>query len=270
MSGDPTLSDQRPNWSYAANPPGSLPFEGTPVSLPPKWSAPAADAPPSDIWQKLNPQKISCVGSSCGNALHCFRLTRQLAKNIGPGTCRECKQPLVSMERVARRDLSDVDHTFSALQLEYVRHYFWHVPFGDKALAQARRAGRIKLDEGITTRLHQRIASAEPYHDGWQTPTAASKADALDYAMHAVAACCRKCAQYWHGVASERPLSEAEIVYLGELMRRYLRSRLPDLDDGPRRQPRSAHSSNVHQLQAHVAAPNEGTASALVVQPYAS
>src|SRR6266516_2190614 len=91
-------------WSQAANPPGSLPFEAKPLPLPPRWSALAADAPPSGIWQKLNPEKIRCTGTSCGDALHCFRLTQKLAKSIGPGTCRECKQPLISMDRVAQRD----------------------------------------------------------------------------------------------------------------------------------------------------------------------
>jgi hypothetical protein len=141
------------------------------------------------------------------------------------------------MERVAQRNLEDVDHTFSALQLEYVRHYFWHAPFGAKAMNYAIRAGRVELEGRIENRLRKRIGNAEPFHDGWQTAIAVSKADALDFAMHATAACCRKCVEYWHGIPRGHDLTEREIEYLGELMRRYLRWRLPDLDDYPRAVP---------------------------------
>lgn len=270
MSEDLLPGDQERAWSHAANPPGSLPFSAEPLPLPPRWSATAADAPLSGIWARLAPEKIRCTGTSCGDALHCFRLTKKLAKSIGPGTCRECKQPLISMERVAQQDLADVDHTFSALQQEYVRHYFWHVPFGEKALDYALRAGRIELEARIIRRLRQRIASAAPYHDGWQTPTASSKADALDYAMHAVAACCRKCAEYWHGIPRVRALTEDELTYLGELMRRYVRARLPNLDDGPQRAPKRARSSNVHDLTAYVTTNQEQPGPAIASHPYAS
>lgn len=248
--------------------PGTLPFPTNPLPLPPKWSAPAADAPLSGIWQRLNPEKVKCTGSSCGNELHCFRLTKQMAKSIGPGTCRECKQPLVAMSRVAQQDLSDVDYTFSALQLEYVRHYFWHVPFSQKAMSQALRAAQAGLAGEITKRIRKQIAKAEPYFDGRQTPTAASKADALDYAMHAVAACCRACAGYWHGIPKGRPLTEDEIAYLGELMRRYLLARLPGLEEDPPRVPSIVTApSNVHDIKDRLPAPHDVSGRS---QPHAS
>jgi hypothetical protein len=238
--------------------------------LPPKWSAPAADAPLSGVWEKLNPEAIRCTDSACPDSLHCFRLTKKLARTIGPGTCRTCKQALVSMGRVARRDLEDVDHTFSALQLEYVRHYFWHAPFGEKAMKYALRAGRIELEARVVKRLRQRIGSAEPYHDGWQTPTAVSKADALDYAMHATAACCRVCAEYWHGIPRRRELTEHEIIYLAELVRRYLRVRLPELEDDPRAFRRVQRSADVHELDSYMAARPGRSAAASEQHPHAS
>jgi hypothetical protein len=64
------------------------------------------------------------------------------------------------------------------------------------------------------------------------------KADALDFALHAVAACCRKCAHYWHGLEMGRPLTEDEIAYLSELARRYLDARMPDLPEEGQRVPR--------------------------------
>ncbi len=241
--------------------PGTLKFPTDPIPLPPKWSAPAADAPLSSIWQRLNPEQISCAGSACQDELHCFRLTKRMAKGIGPGTCRECKQPLVEMSRIAQQNLSDVDYTFSALQLEYVRHYFWHVPFSGKAMSQALRAAQAGLEGVITKRIRQRVAKAEPYFDGRQTPTAATKADALDYAMHAVAACCRVCARYWHGIPQGRPLTEDEVAYLAELMSRYLLARLPGLEeDPPRVLSTAATPVNIHPDKDYRSAPNEDSA----------
>lgn len=169
----------------------------------------------------------------CGDNLHCFRLTQKLAKTLRPGSCRKCGEFLVSLDRTAARDLGDIDATFTALQRECIRHYFWHVPFGQKALDYARRAGRIRLEDRIEPHIRSRIGAAEPFRDGWQTPTARDKANALDFAFHAVAACCRKCANYWHGIPTGQPLNDDEVEYLAELSRRYLQARLPDLRDEP-------------------------------------
>jgi hypothetical protein len=249
------MSNDQPSdpgdWAHEA-PPNTLPFPVSPRPLPPKWSAPAADAPLSDIWRRLNPERISCVGTSCADQLHCFRLTKHLASKIGPGTCRVCKKPLVEIGRIAKKSLDDIDYTFSALQLEYVRHYFWHVQFSQKAMDQARRAVSRGLGAAIATRIKSRIADAEPYFDGRQTPTAPSKADAFDYAMHAVAACCRQCAEYWHGIPRGRALTDEEISYLAELMRLYLITRMPELSgSGPSPDPSAARQSNVHNLPAY-------------------
>jgi hypothetical protein len=247
--------------------PGTLPFPVVPLQLPPPWSAPAANAPLSGIWERLNPQNIRCVGSSCGDSLHCFRLTKRLAKQIGPGTCRVCGKTLISMRRIAERDIRDVDYTFSALQLEYVRHYFWHTPLSEKAIAQARTAARSGLDSTIERRIRQRIGAAEPYHDGWQTPTAPSKATAFDYAMHAVAACCRKCAAYWHGIPIGCELADQDLTYLEQLMRRYLLARLPELGSDVVPDANIASRDNIHDITVHLPAPRQPNE---VMHPHAS
>jgi Domain of unknown function (DUF4186) len=238
-------SDGTNQFLTAASPPGSLPFPGPALrALPPKWSAPAADAPAEGIWHDFDQAKIRCTMTACGDGLHCYKLTRKLARVLGPGACRECRQPLVSLERTGQRDPSDIDHTFKALQTEAIRHYFWHAPFGDKALGYARRAGRRALHERTERRIRSRIGAAEPFRDGTQTPITPDRADAIDYALHAIAACCRTCAGYWHGIPKGRPLTEAEIAYLSRLARRYLDARLPDLpDDGQRSRPRRTTSA---------------------------
>jgi hypothetical protein len=213
----------------AAIPPGSLPMPERLPPLPPKWSAPAADAPAEGIWRNFDQAKIRCTMSACGDGLHCYKLTRKLAKLLGPGTCRECKRPLVSLDRTGQRDLGDIDHTFAALQTEAIRHYFWHAPFGERALSYADRAGRRVLHDRIAGRIRSRIGKAQPFRDGTQTPISAARADALDFALHAIAACCRTCTSYWHGIPKGRALTELEIGYLSELARRYLDARLPEL-----------------------------------------
>jgi hypothetical protein len=250
------------SFRVAANPPGSLPFPTASLPpLPPKWSAPAADAPAEGIWANFDQTKIRCTMSACGDGLHCFRLTKKLAQVLGPGTCRECHQILVSLQRTGQRDLSDLDHTFAALQVEAIRHYFWHAPFGQKARDYALRAGRLKLRERVPCRIRSRIGKAQPFRDGTQTPILPEKADAIDFALHAVAACCRKCANYWHGIELDRPLSESEISYLAELAWRYLDARLPSLPDHGQRVPRrrvtpsASGDSNVTSLPSHVTPP---------------
>lgn len=242
----------REQWSTAPLPGGSLPFDPEPLPpLPPKWSATLADAPPEGVWKRFDQVKITCTTSMCDADLHCFLLTKKLAKTLGPGSCRTCGKPLVSLQRTAERDLSDIDATFAtfaALQHECIRHYFWHVPFGQKAINYARRAGRIKLEDRIELRIRNRIGDAEPYRDGQQTPISHNRADALHFAQHAVAACCRRCAHYWHGIPTGRPLDDDEVMYLSELVRRYLRARLPDLQDEPMKVPPIRRQAEVHPI----------------------
>jgi hypothetical protein len=236
------------DWLRIDPPEGTLPFDQNVEPLPPKWSAPLADASATDPWQKFEEIKVTCTSTNCGANLHCFKLTKKLARTLGPGMCRSCGRALVSLSRTAQRDLDDIDNTLASLQRECIRHYFWHVPFGQKALDYARRAGRVELEGRAIRRIRGRIGAAEPYRDGRQTPISRTSADALDYAMHAVAACCRKCASYWHGIEMGRPLAEDEVAYLSALACRYLRARLPDLPDGPGHVPRRRREETVHPL----------------------
>ena len=84
----------------------------------------------------------------------------------------------------------------------------------------------------------------QPFRDGTQTPVSPARADALDFALHAIAACCRTCASYWHGLPKGRALTDSEIAYLSELARRYLDARLPDLaEEGQRVRSRGSSAS---------------------------
>lgn len=242
------------HWSEAPPPDGSLPMViGKIPPLPPKWSAPLAEAPAAGVWAEFEEIEIRCTTTICEANLHCFLLTKKMASVLSAGSCRGCGELLVSLERTGVRDLADVDATFAALQRECIRHYFWHVPFGDRALRYAVRAGRLELESRIDRRLRSRVRNINPAYDGRQTPTSRDKADALDLAMHAVAACCRKCINYWHGIPPTEPLSDRHIEYLGELMRLFLRARLPNLPDEPTKL--SAGTSPIIYLAAKPAEP---------------
>jgi hypothetical protein len=237
------------HWTTAPLPPGALPFAPERVpTLAPKWSAPLADAPAEGVWKSFDQIKISCTMTMCEADLHCFKLTEKLSKKLSPGSCRECGQLLVSLQRTADRDLRDVDATFAALQKECIRHYFWHVPFSQKALDSATRAGRIKLETRVVSRIRSRIGKEKPFRDGTQTPTAHDRADAIDFASHAVAACCRKCVNYWHGIPIGRALADEEIYYLSELVFLYLQARLPNLAENPQPVPRRARQAKIHDI----------------------
>ena len=75
-------------------------------------------------------------------------------------------------------------------------------------------------------RLCVGFTSSDIWRDGVQTPR---DGNAIYYAQHATASCCRKCAEEWHGIDRNRPLENDEIQYMAELIMYYLKDRMPDL-----------------------------------------
>jgi hypothetical protein len=202
---------------------------------------------PENQYEDLEPLDIHCTSSDCENGLHCFRQTRKMAKaNISGsgglnglgGQCRSCGATLVDWSRVYKRDLSDVAYTFTALKYELMRHHFWHVEIDQKAINHARRKGMVGMRIAAEKRLRDSVASEHPFHDGWQTP---KSGNAIYYAQHATASCCRTCIEEWHGIPSGRELTEAEIAYLTELVMFYIADRLPSLTRDGEKVPRLSY-----------------------------
>ena len=182
----------------------------------------------------LKPLKITCTTTDCERNLHCFQLTKRLLATGPSGRCRTCGAQLVDWPRVHRRRLDDVNHTFSALQFEFIRHRFWHIPISERALNYARRKGRVLLREAAARQLEQLIGREEHPREGIQTPRETSAhANAIHYAQHATASCCRRCVAEWHGIPEGRPLSADELRYLVDLVMLYVEVRIPELTDGP-------------------------------------
>jgi hypothetical protein len=178
---------------------------------------------------------ISCTDSDCGSGLHCFRATKEMIAQNKGGSCRACGISLVDWPRVHLRELEDLDHTFESFKKEMIRHFFWHVPLGAKAVNHARRKGKAGLRSGVRHHLESTIAPAKPFHDGFQTPMPVPEeaTSMYPYAQHATASCCRTCLEYWHGIPKDRALTAEETTYLTELVCRYIEDRIPTLtEDG--------------------------------------
>ena len=179
----------------------------------------------------LEPLDVSCTDTDCENDLHCFlqKKRRPDGRRVG-GPCRDCGVDLVKWDRVTTRKLSDVAYTFDVMKSELIRHEFWHRKLDQRALNYARRKGRLLLREAAEARVLSSVGGAKHPREGQQTPF---EGNILYYAQHAVAACCRKCIEYWHGIESGRPLSDAQKDYLVELIMLYVADRMPDLAEGP-------------------------------------
>jgi hypothetical protein len=180
------------------------------------------------------PLKISCKSTNCGNNLHCFQLSKKLLQQGPSGRCRSCGVQLVDWSRVHRRDLSDAKYTLEALRYELIRHHFWHIPLSQYAIDYARRKGKIALKLAVEHRIQKAVGSPTHPVQGRQTPREDSPtANAIHYAQHATASCCRPCLEEWHGIPADRPLTNEELAYLTELAMLYVEARIPDLSLNP-------------------------------------
>lgn len=180
----------------------------------------------------LAPLNISCGMTKCDDGLHCFKQKRRRANQsvTSGGACKECGTELVNWERLSNRDFSDITHTVQSLKNEFIRHHFWHEEFTPEAINYARRKGTQGLRLASEQRIRKSVGPAQeklPF-DGRQTPTKDIK-NPIFSAQHAMACCCRKCIEYWHGIPRERELTELEVKYLSDLIMHYLEQRFPGL-----------------------------------------
>jgi hypothetical protein len=187
----------------------------------------------------MEPLKVTCTSVDCDNDLHCFLQKKKRGEDRPPGgPCRACGADLVTWERIQARDPKDVTYTFRALNHELIRHEFFHRPIDQHAQNHARRKGRIGMRSAAEKRLRGSVGNAKNVREGQQTPFARN---ILFYAQHALACCCRKCMEYWHGIPAGRALTDDEIAYLVELIMLFIAKRMTDLDDRPVKVPPTRH-----------------------------
>jgi len=182
----------------------------------------------------LKPLNIKCTSTACADGLHCFLLTKKMKQNGPSGRCRSCGVQLVDWARLFRKDLRDAKYTLESLKHELIRHHFSHIPISVYAVNYARRKGRLQLKEAARKQIAQAVGRISHPREGQQTARETNAhANAIHYAQHATAACCRRCVEEWHGIPRDRELTAEEIDYLTELAMLYIAARLPDLAEGP-------------------------------------
>ncbi|WP_322354279.1 DUF4186 family protein [Dehalococcoides sp.] len=180
-------------------------------------------------WKEVKPLgEVSCSSHDCEHDLHCFRRQRPIKQTYRNGKCFACGVDLVDWNRIDKKNLKDVDYTINAIQKEMIRHVYWHKTIDEQALELARKKGLHQLKEDVEKRISKYVspASKDIFRDGTQTPF---KGNLIYYAQHATATCCRKCAEEWHGIDRNRPLTPDEIHYMVDLVMLYIKQRVPDL-----------------------------------------
>ncbi len=210
----------------------------------------------------LPPLNITCTSSKCGSGLHCFMQKQQQGKNNETqenpfgrgGRCRSCGADLVEWDRVCQRDISDVAYTFEMLKYELIRHHFWHIEIDQKAVNHALRKGRSGMRAAAEKRIRKSVGDATPSYDGRQTP---KTGNAIFYAQHATATCCRKCIEEWYGISRGVPLSDEVISYFTELVMLYINERLPQLEEEGAKVPRISSGRKKQGKQPESSAPSK-------------
>lgn len=187
---------------------------------------------------ELQPLKVSCGDTDCPNDLHCYRQNRRLPKRdqLPNGVCWSCGEDGVDWDRIHRRDVRDFDFLTRMLRTELVRYAYWEadIKSDTKAYNHARRKGKAGLREAISHKIRKYLAEKSSY-DGRNT---SKTGNAVCYAQHATACCCRRCMSYWHGIPESSILTEDQVEYFTKLCMRYIDEKLPGLSESGERIPR--------------------------------
>jgi hypothetical protein len=177
---------------------------------------------------------IKCGDSDCANGRHAFndRDYKRLGQgrhHLQAGVCKSCGAAPVDFSRTHERDEDDIEYLVEALQFELIRYEFWNREFNETSLTRAKQLGRTRLYSQISGELERIVGPVA--EAGWAfklVPTAPDKmTDVIQYAQHAVAACCRRCIHEWHGIPNDHTLTKKELGYLSSIVKRYLEERLP-------------------------------------------
>jgi hypothetical protein len=120
-----------------------------------------------------------------------------------------------------RRALRILDQRLDALARQPFRARF-HLRGRDRATAELK--GPATVRRHAYELIAKRLAPAEPYKDGKQTPY---RGHPVFVAQHATATCCRGCLQRWHGIPEGRQLTDAEHAYVVDVICRWIEREMP-------------------------------------------
>ncbi|MFF9092481.1 DUF4186 domain-containing protein [Streptomyces sp. NPDC014802] len=110
----------------------------------------------------------------------------------------------------------DLDRRLDALARQPFRSKF-HLRGRDRATAELK--GPATIRRHAHDLIAKRLAPAEPYKDGKQTPY---RGHPVFVAQHATATCCRGCLERWHGIPKGRELTREEQAYVVRVIHRWI------------------------------------------------
>ncbi len=132
-------------------------------------------------------------------------------------------------DTVHRREIERIDAVLAELPKELIRHHYWHRELPQAMLDRTARWQRETIAKRTHAAIHSHVGapSSEIFRDGTQTQDEHSEhAQIYFLGMHAVAVCCRKCMEYWHGIPRDHRLTEAEEQYFATLVWAYICKRM--------------------------------------------
>lgn len=104
------------------------------------------------------------------------------------------------------------DVLFKRLQKSAFRSRF---QLKEKEKAYVHEKGLSTIQSHACDFVSQRLAPAHPINDGKQTPM---RGHPVFVAQHATATCCRGCLAKWHGIPTERVLTDKEQAYIADVI----------------------------------------------------
>ena len=113
-----------------------------------------------------------------------------------------------------------LDQKLDAIARQPFRAKF-HLRGPDRVTAEERAPATLRLH--ARDLIAKRLAPAEPYKDGKQTPY---RGHPVFVAQHATATCCRTCLQRWHQIPKGRELTREERDYVVDVICRWIEREL--------------------------------------------
>ena len=113
------------------------------------------------------------------------------------------------------REMRDIDELFTALGRSRFRSRF---RLSGKEAEYFKQKGMAAILEHARDFVMRRLAEANPANDGKQTPM---RNHPVFIAQHATGTCCRKCLEKWHYILKGKPLTEEQIDYIIEVLKRW-------------------------------------------------
>ena len=114
--------------------------------------------------------------------------------------------------------MRDIEELFAALGRSKFRSRF---QLSGKEAEYFKQMGMATILEHARDFITRRLAEANPANDGKQTPM---RNHPVFIAQHATGTCCRKCLEKWHHISGGKPLTEEQIDYIIEVLKRWLSS----------------------------------------------